>query len=102
VAQPEQTIRTEYEELAAALAQLPKGMRDLLLLVGVGGVSYPEAARICGCATGTAKSRVHRARRRLAELLAIESAADFAADPSLQAVLASVEYQRFRASGPVQ
>jgi len=102
VAQHEQTIRTEYEELWAALAQLPEGMRDLLLLVGVGGVSYPEAARICGCATGTAKSRVHRARRRLAELLSIESAADFADDPSLQAVLANVEYQRFRASCPAQ
>jgi hypothetical protein len=39
---------------------------------------------------------------RLAELLSIESPADFAGDPGLQAVVARVEYQRFRASCPVQ
>jgi RNA polymerase sigma-70 factor, ECF subfamily len=102
VVQPEQIIRTEYEELWAALGKLPKNMRDLLLLVTVLGVSYPEAARICGCAAGTAKSRVHRARQRLAELLSIESPADFAGDPRLQAVMARVEHQRFRASCSVQ
>jgi RNA polymerase sigma-70 factor, ECF subfamily len=102
VVQPEQIIRTEYDELRAALAKLPKDMRDALLLVGVRGASYSEAARICGCPTGTAKSRVYRARIRLAELLSIESPADFAGDPGLQAVVARVEYQRFRASCPVQ
>ena len=102
VAQPEQIIRAEYEELQAALAKLPKNMRDLLLLVSVFGVSYSEAARICGCAAGTAKSRVHRARQRLAELLSIESPADFAGDPPLQAVMARVEHQRLRASCPMQ
>jgi RNA polymerase sigma-70 factor (ECF subfamily) len=102
VVEPEQIIRTEYEELGAALAKLPKNMRDLLLLVGVRGVSYPEAARICGCATGTAKSRVHRARIRLAELLSIEGPADFTGDPGLQAVVAGIEHQRFRAGCSVQ
>jgi RNA polymerase sigma-70 factor, ECF subfamily len=102
VVQPEQIIRTEYEELWVALADLPKNMRDPLLLVGVMGVSYDEAARIYGCAAGTVKSRVHRARRRLAQLLAIESPADFAGDPGLQAVMTRVEHQRFRASCPVQ
>jgi RNA polymerase sigma-70 factor (ECF subfamily) len=102
VVQPEQLIRTEYEELWVALGNLPKNMRDLLLLVGVIGVSYDEAARICGCAAGTVKSRVHRARQRLAKLLAIESPADFAGDPGIQAVMARVEDQRFRASCSVQ
>jgi RNA polymerase sigma-70 factor (ECF subfamily) len=100
--QPEQIIRTEYGELWVALGNLPKNMRDLLLLVGVLGVSYDEAARICGCATGTVKSRVHRARQRLADLLAIEGPADFAGDPGIQAVIARVEYQRFRAGCSVQ
>jgi RNA polymerase sigma-70 factor (ECF subfamily) len=100
--QPEQIIRTQYEELCVAVGNLPKGMRDLLLLVGVLGVSYDEAARVSGCAAGTVKSRVHRARQRLAELLAIEGPADFAGDPGLQAVMAHVEHQRFRASCPVQ
>jgi RNA polymerase sigma-70 factor (ECF subfamily) len=102
VVQPEQVIRAESEALWAALAKLPKNMRDLLILVGVSGVSYPEAARICGCATGTAKSRVHRARARLAEMLSIESPGDFAGDPGLEAVVARIEYQRFRTSCPVQ
>jgi RNA polymerase sigma-70 factor, ECF subfamily len=102
VVKPEQIVHSEYEELRSALTRLPKDMRDLLLLVTVLGVSYPDAARICGCATGTAKSRVHRARARLAKWLSIESAADIAADPGLQAVMARVEYQRFRASNSVQ
>jgi RNA polymerase sigma-70 factor (ECF subfamily) len=102
VVQPEQIIRTEYEELWSAFAKLPKNMRDLLFLVGVGGASYPEAARICGCATGTAKSRVHRARRRLAEMLSIEGSADFAGDPGLQAGVARVESQRPRAGYSAQ
>ena len=102
VVQPEQIIRTECEALWAALARLPQNMRDLLLLVSVGGASYQEAARICGCATGTAKSRVHRARMRLAEMLSVEGAADFAGDPGLQAVVARVEHQRFQAGSAVQ
>ena len=102
VVQPEQIIRSDYEAMRAALGKLPKYLRDILLLVSVLGVSYPEAARMCGCATGTAKSRVHRARRRLAELLSIESPADFAGDPALQAVMARVEHQRSRGGWSVQ
>jgi RNA polymerase sigma-70 factor, ECF subfamily len=96
--QPEQIFRTEYEELRAALGKLPKNMRYILLLVSVLGVSYPEAARICGCAAGTAKSRVHRARQRLAELLSIEGKNNFGGDPGLQAVMARAEHPRLRAS----
>jgi RNA polymerase sigma-70 factor (ECF subfamily) len=99
---PEQIIHFEYEELREALDQLPRNSRDLLLLVTVGGVSYLDAARVCGCPAGTAKSRVHRARQRLAELLSIEGSADFAGDPSLQAVMAQVEHQRLRASASMQ
>ena len=39
--------------------------REALILIGASGFSYEEAAEICGCATGTLKSRVHRARARL-------------------------------------
>jgi len=99
IAEPEQVIRTEYEELWAALDKLPENMRELLLLIGVRGVSYSQAARICGCSAGTIKSRVHRARGRLAALLAIESPADLVGDPALQAVMARVEHQRCRARG---
>mgnify|MGYP003342517262 CR=1 FL=1 len=45
--------------------------REALILVGASGMGYEEAAAICGCAVGTMKSRVNRARNRLTELLSI-------------------------------
>ena len=38
--------------------------------MGAGGFSYEEAANICGCAVGTIKSRVGRARAALNAMLA--------------------------------
>ena len=58
-----------------------------LILVGASGFSYEEAAHICGCAVGTIKSRVNRARTRLAELMAIDGAEDFGPDQATRAVL---------------
>ena len=55
--------------------------------MGASGFSYEEAAEICGCAVGTIKSRVNRARGRLADLLSIESADDFGPDRTTRAVL---------------
>ena len=71
---PEQHGRLEFEELSDALAKLPFLQREALLLVGASGFSYNEAAAICETAVGTIKSRVNRARSRLAELLAIDNA----------------------------
>jgi RNA polymerase sigma-70 factor (ECF subfamily) len=51
-------------------------------------MSYEEAAEICGVAVGTVKSRVNRARVRLAELLDIRSIDDLGPDRSTQAVVA--------------
>jgi len=51
------------------LMTLPDDYREALILVAAAGVSYEEAAEICGCAVGTIKSRVHRARARLVEIL---------------------------------
>ena len=51
-----------------ALTKLPADQREALLLVGASGLSYEETAEICGVAVGTIKSRVNRARRKLAEL----------------------------------
>jgi RNA polymerase sigma-70 factor (ECF subfamily) len=56
-------------ELHRAMATLPDEQREALVLVGAGGVAYEEAASICGCAVGTIKSRVARARRALIEAL---------------------------------
>jgi RNA polymerase sigma-70 factor (ECF subfamily) len=85
--QPEQSSRVEFEEFRTALAKLPPDQREALILVGASGFSYEEAAEICGCAVGTIKSRVNRARSRLAELLSIESADDFGPDRTTRAVL---------------
>jgi RNA polymerase sigma-70 factor, ECF subfamily len=85
--QPDQTARVEFQEFRSALARLPADQREALVLVGASGFSYEEAAGICGCAVGTIKSRVNRARTRLAELLSIESADDFGPDRETRAVL---------------
>src|ERR1700682_6769152 len=68
--QPEQGSRLEFEELRVALAQLPDDQREAGILVGASGFSYEEAAAICECAVGTIKSRVNRARNRLARIRA--------------------------------
>ena len=57
------------DELRLGLAQLPPEQREALILVGAGGFAYEEAAEICGCAVGTVKSRVSRARRALQAIL---------------------------------
>jgi RNA polymerase sigma-70 factor (ECF subfamily) len=87
--QPEQEARVEFREFRAALAKLPPDQREALILVGASGFSYEEAAGICGCAVGTIKSRVNRARTRLAELMSIESLDDFGPDRATRAVLSS-------------
>ena len=62
--------------LQAALQKLPDEHREALILVGAAGLTYEEAAEICGCALGTIKSRVNRARARLLKLMEVEDAAD--------------------------
>lgn len=57
-------------DMHRALLTLPPERREALLLVGAGGFSYEEAAQICGCAVGTIKSRVGRARATLNSMLA--------------------------------
>jgi hypothetical protein len=51
--------------------------------------SSERAAQICGCAVGTIKSRVNRARGRLAEILSIEDASDLGADSATRTVVNS-------------
>jgi len=86
--QPEQHGHMDFVDFKVALAQLSHDQREALLLVGAEGFSYEEVAHICGCAVGTIKSRVNRARVRLAELLRIHGAADFGPETSGEAILA--------------
>ena len=87
ISQPEQTSKLEYKELRVALDKLPSDQREALILVGASGFSYEEAAAICGCAVGTIKSRVNRARSKLAALLYVDGADDFGPDNTVRAVI---------------
>lgn len=87
--QPEQYGQAEYREFRKALDTLPTDQREALILVGASGFTYDEAADVAGCAVGTIKSRVNRARTRLAELLDINDASDFGPSVIERAVLNS-------------
>lgn len=73
----EQAGHMDFDDFKIALAKLPAEQREALILIGAEGFSYEDAALMCGCAIGTMKSRVNRARNRLAELMGINGAADF-------------------------
>src|SRR5882762_9095683 len=66
---PDHDGKLELRDLNRALASLSPGQRTALILVSVSGFSYEEAAAICGCAVGTIKSRVARARETLLDML---------------------------------
>ncbi len=65
----EQQGHLDLVDLNRALSKLPADQREALILVGAEGFSYEDAAAISGCAVGTVKSRVNRARTRLNELM---------------------------------
>jgi RNA polymerase sigma-70 factor (ECF subfamily) len=63
------SAEASQRQLSGALAALPKGHRDALLLVAWGGLSYPETAEALGVRLGTVRSRINRARNRLRKAL---------------------------------
>jgi RNA polymerase sigma-70 factor (ECF subfamily) len=86
VSPPEQLWRMDLDDFRIALEKLPPDQREALVLIGASGFSYEEAAEICGCAVGTIKSRVNRARNRLLDILGISSTEDFGPDRQSRAV----------------
>ena len=76
---------TEFRDRARATAGRPARGADPGRRFGI---LYEEAAKICECAVGTIKSRVNRARTRLAELMAIEGADNFGPDQETRAAMA--------------
>ncbi len=84
---PEQHGHLDLGDLQTALAKLSVEQREVLLLVGAEGLSYEETAQICGTKVGTIKSRMNRARTRLAELLHVEDEDDLGADRVIRAAL---------------
>ena len=70
---PQQDGVVDLEDFKRAFALLSSDHREVLTLVGAFGVGYEEAAEICGCAVGTVKSRVNRARAKLTEQLGLNT-----------------------------
>lgn len=62
---PAQEARLELRELEQALFELPEDQRSVILLVGVEGLTYADAAEIVGVPVGTVRSRLSRAREAL-------------------------------------
>lgn len=77
--QPHETVRPTSPRasqlidritLESALAKLPPGYRAAFILHDVEGYEHEEVARILGCAVGTSKSQLHKARTKLRKILA--------------------------------
>jgi len=66
----------ELTDFQRIFHSLPEDHRSILALVAGSGMPYEDVARILGCAVGTVKSRVHRARAALFALLEAQHAGD--------------------------
>ncbi|MCB1475042.1 MAG: RNA polymerase sigma factor [Rhodobiaceae bacterium] len=87
---PSQYGALDLQDFRKALDTLPDDQREAIILVGASGFAYEEAAEICGCATGTIKSRVSRARSRLQEILSVNGDGDFGPDAGTAAVVSKI------------
>ncbi len=96
---PGQNSYMDMLDFREALQHLPTDQREALILIGGSGLSYEEAAGVCGCAVGTMKSRVNRARSRLSEMLSITSSSEFGDDGDWQAVDPVLVGQRYSRGG---
>ena len=84
----EQHGKIELNHFRRALLCLPQEQQEAVILVGASGYSYEEAAAICQCAAGTIKSRLSRARTRLAELMDADTPDRFGPERQELAVVA--------------
>lgn len=72
---PSQCDPAELGDIHTALEKLSADQREVLLLIGVEGLRYREAAEVLGLPVGTVMSRLARAREKMQELLGDVSAA---------------------------
>jgi RNA polymerase sigma-70 factor (ECF subfamily) len=98
VAVDDPSAALELDELRRALLMLPEEQREALTLIGAAGLSYEEASAVTGVNIGTVKSRVSRARDRIALILAEgHVAADGqSAQGAMAAIFAQVDALRGR------
>lgn len=98
-AAPSQHGHMDFLDFRSALQRLPTDQREALILIGASGLSYEEAAAVCNCAVGTMKSRVNRARNRLADMLALQPGREFGSDADWQGVDPDFLGHRFSRTG---
>ena len=72
IARTDPTASRQLRELDHALAQLPEEQRQVILLVGLEGVSYEDAAAILDVPIGTIRSRLSRGRESLRKLMEMD------------------------------
>jgi RNA polymerase sigma-70 factor (ECF subfamily) len=68
VVQASQLVRLEVRDMLSALSTIPSEQREVILLVGLEGMSYHQAAEILGIPIGTVMSRLSRGREALRQL----------------------------------
>jgi RNA polymerase sigma-70 factor (ECF subfamily) len=66
---PSQDASLALRDISAALAQLSPEQRSVILLVGLEGLSYADAAMVTGAPLGTVMSRLARGRERLRQIM---------------------------------
>jgi RNA polymerase sigma-70 factor (ECF subfamily) len=74
-AKPLQDVAIQFDEMARAFGQLAPHYREILILVGAKGLDYAEAAKTIGCAVGTVRRRLSRARSALQRALEMDRGA---------------------------
>jgi RNA polymerase sigma-70 factor, ECF subfamily len=67
--EPERSDPSVVLEVREAVAKLPPDLREPIVLIDICGLSYKEACEVLKVPEGTVKSRVHRGRETLAEIL---------------------------------
>jgi RNA polymerase sigma-70 factor (ECF subfamily) len=73
VATTDPTASRQLWELERALARLREEQREVVLLVGLEGMSYEMAAKVLGVPIGTVRSRLSRARDALRQLMDMDT-----------------------------
>jgi len=85
--QPAQSAHTGVRGVPCSARQASAGPARSVIPGGASRLFYEDAAAICGCAVGTIKSRVNRARSKLSALLYVDGAEDFGPDETVRAVI---------------
>jgi RNA polymerase sigma-70 factor, ECF subfamily len=71
--QPSQEGRLTLRDLDRALTRLPKAQLEIIIMIGLEGMSYDDAGRALGIPLGTVRSRLSRAREMLRALMGVDS-----------------------------